>query len=199
MPSRAQIYPWPGIRARAIGCGRGGGGRRVSYSFDTAGHRVAAPGAAVDIERPTLLVTGESIIVGFGLAGLVWQPPDQTWRLAALLRFLIPYRSNVAVEQGITRTRDSLRLPYVHVMLDPSWHLVGDLHPDSRGAQAIAIAGWLQSATLTDASRTSVRLKLATVTLPDVGVNTRKVTLALYHKEIGVLVFVLLTLKRARN
>src|SRR5450759_4747456 len=31
-------------------------------------------------------------------------------------------------------------LPYVHVQLDPSWHLAGDLHPDSRAAQAIAIA-----------------------------------------------------------
>jgi hypothetical protein len=86
---------------------------------------------------------------------------------------------SAAVEQGIIRTRDSLRalveraqargaqalivvpqfgpessteemlrrrilddtgLPYVHVKLDPSWHLPGDLHPDSRAAQAIAIA-----------------------------------------------------------
>jgi len=28
----------------------------------------------------------------------------------------------------------------VHVILDPSWHLPGDLHPDSRAAEAIAIA-----------------------------------------------------------
>ena len=41
-------------------------------------------------------------------------------------------------------------------------------------------------------------LGLYTVTLPDVGFNTRKVTLVLYHKETGVLVFVLLALKRAR-
>jgi hypothetical protein len=223
-------------------------GRRVSYSFDAAGHRVSAPGAAVDPERPTLLFTGESMIAGFGLAweetipvrvgallgtqsanlavsdysndqsylrlaaelprfreplvvvtlfmpslfdrnlldnrphlaaGLVWQPAVQHWRLAALLRWLIPYRGSAAVEQGITRTRDSLRalvdlarargaeplivvpqfgaesateemlrrrildeagLPYVHVKLDPSWHLPGDLHPDPRAAQAIAIA-----------------------------------------------------------
>jgi hypothetical protein len=38
------------------------------------------------------------------------------------------------------RILDETRLPYVHVKLDPSWHLPGDLHPDSRGAQAIAIA-----------------------------------------------------------
>jgi hypothetical protein len=223
-------------------------GRRVSYSFDAAGHRVSAPGGMVDVERPTLLFTGESIMTGFGLAweetiparvgallgiqsanlavfdysndqsylrlaaelprfrepvavvtlfmpslfdrnllgnrprlaaGLVWRPAGQSWRLATLLRWLIPYRSSGAVEEGITRTRDSLRalvdlarargaeplivvpqfgsesatdemlrrqilddtrLPYVHVILDPSWHLPGDLHPDSRGAQAIAIA-----------------------------------------------------------
>jgi len=28
----------------------------------------------------------------------------------------------------------------VNVKLDPSWHLPGDTHPNSRGAQAIAIA-----------------------------------------------------------
>src|SRR5260370_7684600 len=41
--------------------------------------------------------------------GLVWQPVVRHWRLAALLRMLIPYRSSAAVELGITRTRDSLR------------------------------------------------------------------------------------------
>jgi len=152
-------------------------GRRVSYSFDAAGYRVAAPGAAVDVERPTLLFTGESIIAGFGLrweetiparvgallgtqsANLavfdysndqsylrlaaelprfrkpvalvtlfmpslfdknlldnrphltperLWQPAGQHWRLAALLHWLIPYRTTATVEQGITRTRNSL-------------------------------------------------------------------------------------------
>jgi hypothetical protein len=38
------------------------------------------------------------------------------------------------------RILDEAGLPYVHVKLDPSWHLLGDLHPDSRSAQAIAIA-----------------------------------------------------------
>lgn len=258
---RRQADPWLGwefVPARSAVAEEGG--RRVSYSFDTAGYRVAAPGAAVDLARPTLLFTGESIIVGFGLAweetipvrvgamlgiqsanlavsdysndqaylrlaaelprfrhpvavvtlfmpslfdrnllgnrpqltaGLVWRPAGQLWRLASLLRWLIPYRSSAAIEQGITRTRDCLRalvdqvrargaeplivvpqfgpesatdemlrrhilddtgLPYVHVMLDPNWHLVGDLHPDSRGAEAIAIAiaGRLKSATRTD-------------------------------------------------
>jgi hypothetical protein len=247
---RRQTDPWLGwefVPARSVVAEEAG--RRVSYSFDAAGHRVPAPGAAVDVERPTLLFTGESIIAGFGLAweetipvrvgallgiqsanlavsdysndqsylrlaaelprfrepvavvtlfmpslfdrnllgnrpqlaaGLVWRPASgQYGRLAALLRWLIPYRSSAAVEQGITRTRDSLRalvdlahsrgaeplivvpqfgpesateemlrrhildetgLPYVHVTLDPSWHLLDDLHPDPRAAQAIAIA-----------------------------------------------------------
>jgi hypothetical protein len=112
-------------------------------------------------------------------AGHISQPADHSWRLAALLRWLVPYRSTAVVEQGVTRTRDSLRalvdlarsrnaaplivvpqfgaesatdemlrrrilddagLPYVNVKLDPSWHLPGDTHPNSRGAQAIAIA-----------------------------------------------------------
>jgi hypothetical protein len=246
---RRQADPWLGwdfVPARSVVAEEAG--RRVSYSFDAAGHRVPVPGAAVDVERPTVLFTGESIIAGFGLAweetipvrvgallgiqsanlavsdysndqsylrlaaelprfrgpvavvtlfmpslfdrnlldnrphlaaGLVWQPAVRHWRLAALLRWLLPYRSSAAVEQGITRTRDSLRalvglarargaeplvvvpqfgpesaaeemlrrrildetgLPYVHVKLDPSWHLPGDLHPDPRAAQTIAIA-----------------------------------------------------------
>jgi hypothetical protein len=44
------------------------GGRAVSYSFDAAGYRIAQPGAKIDIEQPTLIFTGESIIAGFGLA-----------------------------------------------------------------------------------------------------------------------------------
>jgi hypothetical protein len=35
---------------------------------------------------------------------------------------------------------DDAGLPYVQVKLDPSWHLVGDLHPDPRAAKAIALA-----------------------------------------------------------
>lgn len=152
-------------------------GRAVPYSFDAAGHRVAVPGAEVDIARPTLIFTGESIMVGFGLPwdqtipaqvsasldiqsanlavsdysndqsylrlagelprfrkpvavvtlfmpalfdrnlldnrphlgpGLAVQPPEQQWRLAALLHWLIPYRSAAAIDNGILRTRDSL-------------------------------------------------------------------------------------------
>jgi hypothetical protein len=152
-------------------------GRAVPYRFDAAGYRVPAHGAGVDVTRPTLIFTGESIIVGFGLAweetipaqmgallgiqsanlavsdysndqsylrlaaelprfhkpvavvtlfmpslfdrnlldnrprlgpGLAWQPPQQPWRLAALLRWLVPYRSLATIDQGMVRTRNSL-------------------------------------------------------------------------------------------
>jgi hypothetical protein len=240
------LFGWAFVPARSVVAEEAG--RAVSYSFDYAGHRVPAPGAAVDVSQPTLLFTGESIIAGYGLAweetiparvgallgiqsanlavsdysndqsllrlaaelprfrqpiavvtlfmpslfdrnlldnrprlvaGHISQPADHSWRLAALLRWLVPYRSTAAVEQGVTRTRESLRalvdlarsrnaeplivvpqfgaesatdemlrrrilddsgLPYVDVKLDPSWHLPGDTHPNSRGAQAIAIA-----------------------------------------------------------
>lgn len=111
--------------------------------------------------------------------GLIWLPAAHRWRLAALLKWLVPYRSDEAVERCIAVTGAVLRatvdlarargaeplivmpqfgpesateemlrrrildepgLPYVRVELDPSWHLPGDLHPDSRAAQAIAIA-----------------------------------------------------------
>jgi hypothetical protein len=144
-------------------------GRAVPYSFNGAGSRVAAPGAKLDAAQPALIFTGESIIVGFGLAwedtiparvsallgipsadlavsdysndqsylrlaaelprfrkpvavltlfmpslfdrnllgnrphlgpGLVWQPPEQPWRLAALLRWLVPYRGHRCCRAG---------------------------------------------------------------------------------------------------
>ncbi len=153
------------------------GGRAVPYSFDAAGYRVPSAGTDIDIARPTLIFTGESIVTGFGLPwketipaqvgallgiqsanlavsdysndqsylrlaaelprfhkpvavvtlfmpslldrnlltnrprlgpGLAWQPPQQHWRLAALLRWLIPYRSTATIEDGVMRTRSSL-------------------------------------------------------------------------------------------
>jgi hypothetical protein len=49
-------------------------------------------------------------------------------------------------ERLLRRILDETGLPYVLVKLDPSWHLLGDLHPDPRAAQAIAmaVAGRLQ-------------------------------------------------------
>jgi hypothetical protein len=38
------------------------------------------------------------------------------------------------------RILDESGISYVRVVLDPSWHLKGDLHPDPRAAHAIAMA-----------------------------------------------------------
>ncbi|EJL28856.1 hypothetical protein PMI01_03433 [Caulobacter sp. AP07] len=43
------------------------GGRSIAYAIDAAGHRVRRPGDAVDPARPTILFTGESIMLGHGL------------------------------------------------------------------------------------------------------------------------------------
>jgi hypothetical protein len=38
------------------------------------------------------------------------------------------------------RVLDAAGLPYIRVPLDPSWHIPGDSHPDSRAAHAMAVA-----------------------------------------------------------
>lgn len=241
-----RLLGWTFVPARSVSAREAG--RLVSYSFDAAGLRVPARATAVDLDKPTLVFTGESIMAGFGLswqetiparvgallgaqsanlavfdystdqaylrlaaelprfrrpiavvtlfmpslfdrnllhnrpylsAGNVWHPAQPHWQLTELLRWLIPYRSNSVIEQGIIETRGSLRalvalarargaeplivvpqlgpesreeqmlrklvldeagLPYVHVMLNPSWHLPGDSHPDPRAARTIAVA-----------------------------------------------------------
>jgi len=56
---------WVFIPARE-GVGRLGG-RDITYAFDAAGHRVRRLGDRVDPEAPTILFTGESVMVGHGL------------------------------------------------------------------------------------------------------------------------------------
>ena len=41
--------------------------------------------------------------------GLVWLPSQHHWRLIALARFLVPYRSDETIERGIDVTREVLR------------------------------------------------------------------------------------------
>lgn len=43
------------------------GGRTVDYAFDAAGYRVRRAGEPVDLDRPTVLFTGESVMFGKGL------------------------------------------------------------------------------------------------------------------------------------
>jgi hypothetical protein len=153
-------------------------GHVVEYTFDAAGYRVRDVSHSVDFERPTVLFTGESMIVGHGLAwgdsvpgqverllavqtanlavhgfandqaylrladdlprfhhpvavvslfmptlfnrnldddrphlgaGLVWLPPRHHWRLTALFRFFVPYRSDEEIARGIAVTQEVLR------------------------------------------------------------------------------------------
>src|SRR5262245_6545951 len=46
------------------------GGRVIEYAFDAAGYRVSRIDAPVDPERPTIVFTGESMMVG---EGLTWE------------------------------------------------------------------------------------------------------------------------------
>jgi hypothetical protein len=43
------------------------GGREIEYAFDNAGYRVHRADEPVDPERPTVVFTGESVMVGYGL------------------------------------------------------------------------------------------------------------------------------------
>ena len=43
------------------------GGRMIEYAFDSAGYRVRRADESVDPERPTIVFTGESVMVGNGL------------------------------------------------------------------------------------------------------------------------------------
>jgi hypothetical protein len=44
--------------------------------------------------------------------GLVWLPAEQRWRLASMAKMLVPYRSDEAVERGVTVTREVLRATF---------------------------------------------------------------------------------------
>ena len=85
------------------------------YSNDQSTLRLAAelprfhkPAAIVTLFMPSLLdrnLLTNRPRLGPGLAVL---PPEQHWRLAALLHWLVPYRSAATIEEGVVRTRDRL-------------------------------------------------------------------------------------------
>ncbi len=150
----------------------------VEYAFDRHGYRVRSVDDPVDPERPTIVFTGESMMVGERLSwpdtipaqtarmmnlqsaniavsgfasdqaymrlaaelphfrrpvavvtlftpaifdrnldddrphvgpGLVWLPAERRWRLAALFRRVVHYRSTETIERGIAMTREVLR------------------------------------------------------------------------------------------
>lgn len=78
------------------------GGRSIAYDVDASGHRVRRLGDAVDPARPTILFTGESIMVGHGLT---WEEsiPAQVEALTGV------QSANLAVE-GYATDQAYLRL-----------------------------------------------------------------------------------------
>jgi hypothetical protein len=152
-------------------------GRHIAYTFDRNGYRIASAADTTDFDAPTIIFTGESMMVGHQLAwpdtiaaqtsamlglqsaniavsgfatdqsylrlaaelprfrhpvavvslfapsifdrnldddrphlgpGLVWLPPDRHWRLMALARRFLGYRSEESVERGAAVTREVL-------------------------------------------------------------------------------------------
>jgi len=150
----------------------------TEYAFDRSGYRVRRVIEPVDLDRPTIIFTGESMVVGERLgwqdtipaqteqitgiqsaniavsgyasdqaylrlkseivrfrrpiavvmlftpsifdrnldddrphlaSGLVWRPPAERWRLSALARRVVRYRSAETIERGIETTREVLR------------------------------------------------------------------------------------------
>lgn len=75
---RDDLLGWtfiPGHDGQAVG-----EGRAIGYAFDSHGYRVRAAGGQIDPGRPTILLAGESILLGYGLP---WQDTIQA-RLEAL-------------------------------------------------------------------------------------------------------------------
>jgi hypothetical protein len=60
------VYGWAYVTDH-VGVGRVIGGRRAVYAIDSHGYRVARPNDEVDLDRPSIIFTGESIIFGHGL------------------------------------------------------------------------------------------------------------------------------------
>lgn len=56
---------WAHVPGRTIWLEQGG--RRISYAIDADGDRAASSGHRADPDKPTILVTGESIAFGYGL------------------------------------------------------------------------------------------------------------------------------------
>lgn len=63
---RDPTFGWLFVSSRE-GHVRSTSGREVSYAFDAHGYRVRRPGDQVDLARPSVVFTGESVIFGDGL------------------------------------------------------------------------------------------------------------------------------------
>ncbi len=81
-------------------------GRRILYAIDPHGYRAARPGDVIDPNRPSIVLTGESIIFGYGLS---WDEAiaGQVERLTGLQAADIAVEA-YAPDQAYTRLRDEL-------------------------------------------------------------------------------------------
>ena len=82
------------------------GGRMVEYAFDASGYRVRGLGEPVDPDRPTIVFTGESTMVG---EGLMWEEsvPAQTGALLGVQSANLAV-SAYATDQAFMRLRAEL-------------------------------------------------------------------------------------------
>jgi hypothetical protein len=82
------------------------GGRIVEYAFDASGYRVRGLGETVDPDRPTIVFTGESTMVG---EGLMWEEsvPAQTGALLGVQSANLAV-SAYATDQAFMRLRAEL-------------------------------------------------------------------------------------------
>jgi hypothetical protein len=82
------------------------GGRIIEYAFDASGYRVRHLGDPVDPERPTIVFTGESMIVG---EGLTWEEsvPAQTGAILGIQSANLAV-SAYANDQSYMRLRSEL-------------------------------------------------------------------------------------------
>jgi hypothetical protein len=82
------------------------GGRTIDYAFDASGYRVRGLGEPVDPDRPTIVFTGESTIVG---EGLMWEEsvPAQTGALLGVQSANLAV-SAYATDQAFMRLRAEL-------------------------------------------------------------------------------------------
>jgi hypothetical protein len=71
--------------------------------------RFSRPAAVVTVFMPTLFDRNLDDDRPHLSPGLVWQPGNHQWRLAAIRDIMFPYRSNEAIERGISLTREVLQ------------------------------------------------------------------------------------------
>lgn len=83
--------------------------------------------------------------------GLVWRPPQQTSRLAALATLIVPYRRDATVDAGVALTREAL-LAMVHLA-------------QSRGATPLVV---IPQFGLEDAAQRALRQRIVTDGVPSV-------------------------------